>query len=122
MNETTFENARIGDKVWDFNYGWGVIAFKSASTIDVNFRSLTLTYSLAGWERGKRRTLFWDEIKFTAPPRPKRMVKKEVVVWYSISKEGAKHQYETEAGMLSHVSRHHGYYPLKLTGTYEVEE
>jgi len=23
MNTTTFENARVGDKVWDFAYGWG---------------------------------------------------------------------------------------------------
>lgn len=86
MNETTFENAKVGDRVWDSGFGWGA----------VNGRQDNAPYPLAVWFNDGRclgylfnghskwntfRTLFWDEVKFEAPPRPKRKIKKVIEGW-----------------------------------------
>jgi hypothetical protein len=76
---TTFENARVGDKVWDFYYGWGKVTRIDVSefgdTMAVLFDS---EYSLMYYTTGEpyhsnQRTLFWDEIKFEVPVQPPRM-------------------------------------------------
>ena len=72
-----FRNAKIGDKVWSFNYGWGVI---TEIKLDNDFYPIIVTY-LQGIQEcytyeGKWHvknvypTLFWDEVKFEIPPKP----------------------------------------------------
>jgi hypothetical protein len=93
MKEVTFENARLGDKVWDFEFGWGTVEEWSKNShlivkLDTNgqYKSYTLD--------GKRQpgygdpptnqVLFWGPAKvlLTVPKRPIRKVKK--TFWINI--------------------------------------
>lgn len=82
MSETTFENAKVGDKVWSVMFGWGKIIGISKDSdypIRVEFAQPNTigTFMLDGVSfKCENRTLFWDEIKITPPERPKRKVKK----------------------------------------------
>jgi len=81
---TTFENAKVGDKVWDFSYGWGEVVttnFPNPSfPLLVRFTTkspcggdLEKVYTTNGHStKYQNRTLFWDEIKFEAPEQPPR--------------------------------------------------
>lgn len=86
--ETTFENAKVGDKVWSYHNGWGVIYSITSPPypIIVDFSDAKLySFTLDGVEiTGERQTLFWDEVKFEIPTRPKKRVKKEG--WININK------------------------------------
>ena len=72
--ETTFENAKIGDRVWCMLCGWGKV--ESIGTepypIEVCFDSGRFElYAYNGRLIEKyNQSLFWDEIKFQVPPRP----------------------------------------------------
>jgi hypothetical protein len=75
---TTFENARVGDKVWSVRYGHGVITAicSELGPLIVKFeRYVNLkSYTLFGNEYpNELQTLFWQEIKFEAPEQPPRM-------------------------------------------------
>lgn len=115
--ETTFEKVKIGDKVWDFMREWGMVTSIDAGLDDcggvivypihVTFGAIKLQYSYDGkYNVCGNRTLFWDEVKIQAPPRPKRMVKKVGWVHWSyifetiplgMDKSAAvKVEYETE--------------------------
>jgi hypothetical protein len=66
----TFENAQIGDKVWDFKYGWGEIISinkNGAYPIRVKFDNNEFNYTLDGkWDKTDiTPTLFWN--KFEIP-------------------------------------------------------
>jgi hypothetical protein len=70
---TTFENARVGDRVWSVRRGHGTI---DALDVDPDYplavkfdKGLTLKpYTMQGMEiKGELQTLFWQEIKFEAP-------------------------------------------------------
>ena len=71
-----FKNAKVGDRAWFFEYGWGTIThvFKD-SEYPINFESDTKRICNFMID-GKRAvndinpTLFWDEIKFEIPERP----------------------------------------------------
>ena len=84
-NETTFENAKVGDRVWWFNQRvFGGIVRKTDAAIWVAFQEYdTIAFNLNG-ERHGLQELFWDEILFVAPPRPKRMVKKTLEGWVNV--------------------------------------
>lgn len=86
MTTTTFENARVGDRVWDFNRGWGTISqpFNSSNVFKVEFANDFGWYDNNGMQSARIRTLFWDEIRFEPPPQPKRKVKK----WMRLYKNG----------------------------------
>ena len=78
MNTTTFENARVHDRVWSVDYGWGVVigvSFEQPYCIKVKFedKNMPETYKVNGklWT-GCRQTLFWDEVEFEAPVKPPR--------------------------------------------------
>lgn len=81
---TTFENAKIGDKVW-------CLYFEEWSTItDINMeckypiQTDLNSYTIDGRINIKRgRTLFWDEVKIAPPekPLPKLEVDTKVLVW-----------------------------------------
>ena len=77
---TTFENAKVGDKVWDFIYGWGVVVDTQAlpddfsHTLLIEFCRQRVYYATTGTTSSSSvRTLFWDEIKFETPAQPPRM-------------------------------------------------
>lgn len=71
-----FENAKVGDRVWDFALGWGTIEETDYDNdpyvIAVRFDNAHFnTYMLDGKAyEGSMPTLFWDEIKFEVPEKP----------------------------------------------------
>jgi hypothetical protein len=75
---TTFENARVGDKVWSVRYGHGVITaiYSEPDPLIVKFEKYinSKSYTLLGNEYpNELQTLFWKEIKFEVPEQPPRM-------------------------------------------------
>ena len=83
-----FSNAKIGDKVWNFAYGWGTIAdiqHGSTHPIVVRFLKTAGTFTLGGKEAVSdlHPTLLWDEVKYEVPkkPTPNLQVDTKVLVW-----------------------------------------
>lgn len=77
---TTFENAKVGDKVWSIEYGFGNIIARYSEIIIVFFLSgKEEVYYTTGVKRSgsPTRSLFWDKVDI--PTEPKRKVKKVVV-------------------------------------------
>ena len=82
--ETDFKNAKVGDKVWDFGLGDGTVMSVGARKLFVKFdhSDKNWLYSSSGILEGQTvRTLFWKEIKYILPSRPKRMTKKKF--WFN---------------------------------------
>ena len=81
---TTFETARVGDKVWCLYYNkWLTITNirkEDAYPIKTEINSYTLDGRL---NTHSIRTLFWDEVIITPPPKPlpKLEVDTKVLVW-----------------------------------------
>ena len=82
---TTFEDAKVGDRVYHYKYGWSTITnIKKESyypiIIDYDF---SFTYEGFADKSDKNRTLFWDEVTITPPekPLPKLEVDTKVLVW-----------------------------------------
>jgi len=86
------DGIKIGDRVWSFDYGWGKAIkiysnFNKKLTIDEYFVTIqfdkhniyldcddTKTYTFDGTAVDRKtanQTLFWDEIKFEVPKKPK---------------------------------------------------
>lgn len=70
-----FRNAKVGDRVWDFRFGWGNIKkidLDKDYPICVELYNNTQTYTTDGKYRefDKNPVLFWDEIKFEIPKKP----------------------------------------------------
>lgn len=116
MNETTFENVKVGNKVWSIIHGWGTVKrfITGLYPIEVVFNDSTVkSFAFNGKlsEGHTNRTLFWDEIKISPPPRPKRKVKKTVIRYVNVLKDNScKDKYSvrtfderTDAG--SHATR-----------------
>lgn len=76
--DNMFKNAKVGDKVWDFIYGWGTIVevydiTKFIYPIEVKFdNDKIISYTLDGKQNDTNiyPRLFWDEIKFEIPEKP----------------------------------------------------
>jgi hypothetical protein len=77
-----FENAKVGDKVWDFIYKWGTVSYIEDDMLFIKFSYMTsATFSKNGINQAHPKgsasaniqTLFWDEIKFEIPTQPVRM-------------------------------------------------
>lgn len=71
----TFENAKIGDKVWDFLHKKGMIAKIENEKIFVEFYNILghkVVYDLEGKILGTSypQTLFWGEIEYKIPEKP----------------------------------------------------
>lgn len=84
-----FREAKVGDRVWSLLNGWGVIidiAPECAYPLRVKFKDDSQYFNLEGktWDIHYSPTLFWDEVKIEAPPRPKRKVKKVIKGWMNI--------------------------------------
>lgn len=78
MSTTTFENAKIGDKVWSPVYGWGIIMeiFPNLKySLTIEFPDIIQNYSVNGVFHEmalNRQSLFWDEVEIIAPTQPLR--------------------------------------------------
>ena len=86
---TTFENARIGDRVWCMRRGWGTVRKidgDSLYPLKITYQHAAIgSYTLDGLAHVEdiTQTLFWDEVVFKAPSEPVRdlPVDTEVLVW-----------------------------------------
>ena len=122
QNETTFENGKIGDRVWDFLHGWGTIYSKDERSVVVLFPGYgKRRFDIAGDWDGVRR-LFWDEVKIVAPPRPKRKVTNTAEAWMNIYNDGTSTVHTTEKLASYHGTVETVAARVHLTGTYEEEE
>ena len=103
--------------MWDYFLGDGEVVCKTESEVKVLFKDLQRrTYKFDGaWFGWTNRTLFWSEIKFDPPPRPKRKVKRKVEAW-AIFEDG----YKTLVWVEPHLLR--GETKVRLTGEREVVE
>lgn len=86
---TTFETAKIGDRVWCIEEGWGVVDGIDEHTeypLRVSFPNEGYKmYTLGGiyGDDYKVQTLFWGEVEFEVPkkPLPSLEVDTKVIVW-----------------------------------------
>ena len=88
---TTFEDAKVGDRVFHYKYGWSTITnIREESNypviIDYDF---SFTYEGFADKSDKNRTLFWDEVVITPPekPLPKLEVDTKILVQNTLSSE-----------------------------------
>lgn len=96
---TTFETAKIGDRVWSIPKGWGKIiniAHSSSYPLIVSHDSGGFdTFTIDGYfcSNSAMRSLFWDEVKIEAPhkPLPDLPVDTKVLVWSDPSKKHRRH-------------------------------
>lgn len=68
-----FNDAKIGDRVWDFLYKYGTIEELKENTILVKFDSgINVAYNLNGSSGYpvNVQTLFWNKIEFKIPKKP----------------------------------------------------
>lgn len=85
---TTFETAKVGDRVWDYFRGWGVVGLlnhDSSYPLEVEFTDTKRAYDYSGVPDRRRpiRLLFWDEVVIEAPvkPLPDLEVDAKLLVW-----------------------------------------
>ena len=77
-----FKRIEIGDRVWDFRYGWGIVKAINTEEYPIVVYFPAIGYHKAYNFEGKTnkylsQTLFWDEIKFKIPEKPKISLKEE---------------------------------------------
>ena len=87
---TTFEDAKVGDRVFHYKYGWKTIShIKEESSypiiIDYDF---SYTYNGFAEKTDSNPSIFWDEVKIVPPskPLPKLEIDTKVLVWDSEKK------------------------------------
>lgn len=74
---TTFETAKIGDRVWSITSGWGEVRgvdFSEDYSICVYFAGVEFkTYTVEGFYDvdNLNQSLFWDEVVIDAPLKPR---------------------------------------------------
>ena len=107
---TTFETAKVGDRVWCIRSGWGTIIDRFRSRAEyplvVEFDNREQkTYTLWGLLHYKdlNPTLFWDEVKFEIPekPLPQLEVDTKVLVWVSPVEKLKRHFSHFENGLIA---------------------
>lgn len=93
--ELMFKDAKVGDRVWSMVSKWGHI-----ESIDGDF--IKVRYDAGGYDEYTPEgcypgyyqrgipfpILYWDEVKITPPPRPKRKVKKSMVGYVNYYSDG----------------------------------
>lgn len=93
----SFENAKVGDAVWDLRYGWGkvtdVLDWCCDYRVRADFKRDASCYDFNGFDRSSDLTpmLYWSEVEIEAP---KRKVKR--VFWVQLREDGSAcwHTYE----------------------------
>lgn len=98
---TTFKTARIGDRVWHLEYGWGVVVditagdYPIAVDFENDYYEVVERFTFEGKFRLApfNQTLFWDEIEIVAPskPLPDLPVDTKVLVWMDGGVKVARH-------------------------------
>lgn len=105
---TTFETAKVGDRVWCMMRGWGEVrevreggyervgGSTNSYPIDVSFPSGECeTYTLGGLYNDDdiTQTLFWDKVVIEAPakPMPDLEVDTKVLVWSDPEQKYRRH-------------------------------
>ena len=104
---TTFEDAKVWDRVFDIRHGWGVVEYinkyEGLYPIQVRFKANTCAYAYDGkaYIEHISQSLFWDEVIITPPekPLPKLEVDTKVLVW------DTSHTEKTKA-YFSHFDKH----------------
>lgn len=99
-NMTTFETAKIGDRVWCMRSGWGEIrGIHCARSYPISVYFLNdefKEYTADGFydEDDIQQTLFWDEVVIEAPvkPLPDLVVGAKVLVWDNGYENGYEHR------------------------------
>lgn len=113
-----FDGISYGNKVWSIVYGWGEVTVVGLELFTVNFYAgpSTAKYDLEGRTTPEQyRTLFWNEVIFTSPARPKSKVKK--IVWINVFKSDL---FETEEKAIAKASlclsdkNYHSTIPIEL--------
>lgn len=95
---TTFETAKVGDKVWDFMFGVGKVVdiINGEYPIVVDFENERykvieqFTYEGTLYKFPGTQTLFWSEIEIVAPRKPLPKDTK-VYVWVDGGSKLARH-------------------------------
>lgn len=86
-NTTTFENAKVNDKIWSIEYRrWFTITRIHNNCITISDDDFTTYCNFDGSRyntNDKFQSYFWDEIEIIAPvkPLPKLKVDTKVIVW-----------------------------------------
>ena len=80
-----FDGIKKGDRVWDFRYGWGTVKSINAEEYPIVVFFPEFGYHKSYDFNGKtckylNQTLFWDEIKFEVPKKPKIKLKEDKYV------------------------------------------
>ncbi|MBS7349212.1 MAG: hypothetical protein KIG95_03470 [Comamonas sp.] len=96
---TTFETAKVGDKVWGVENGWGEIQSINVSdnypirVIWGNYSNTTYTLEGKRAIAHNHQSLFWDEIEIKAPtkPMPSLEVDTKVLVWNDPKRKHNRH-------------------------------
>ena len=86
----TFEDAKVGDRVFHYKYGWKTISHIKEENnypiiVDHDF---SYTYNGFAEKTDSNPSIFWDEVKIVPPskPLPKLEVDTKVLVWDSEKK------------------------------------
>lgn len=88
-----FRDAKVGDRVWDFLYGYGKVVEVNKDELWVEFKSLYLdkkrVYTFDGilGGVGYPQTLFWDKIKFDMPFSLENELKKLEIIEFRTDEE-----------------------------------
>ena len=125
MSETTFENAKVGDRVWSVEFGWGRVdsVHPYKEVIFQNNQMYRFNSDGSRFFMLKvNQTLFWAEIKIDPPERPKRKVSQVVERWAVFTDDcEVALSYTHKKNAEDYASMRNGKV-VRLTGTYEVEE
>ena len=92
---TTFETAKVEDRVFDIKHGWGFISKiypKNMRPVTVQFSKYDRSYMFSGKysETDKNQVLFWDEVKIIPPEKPLPKLEVDTKVLVCDDKEGIK--------------------------------
>ena len=84
-NTTTFENAKVNDKIWSIKYRrWFTVTRIQTNYIIISDGNINTSCNFDGSVNGdKFQSYFWDEIEIIAPvkPKPKLKVDTKLIVW-----------------------------------------
>ncbi len=127
MND--FSKAKVGDKVQDFQQGWGYVESidHSQRPIVVKFNNNVInTYYYNGtqWNTDINPSLFWDELKYEIPKKPfnlKEILKEMSSVAYTGEKLSYMIAYNLNTQKFEYVSLGSNFYiSNKITSKYDV--
>lgn len=135
FSKNDFSQAKVGDQVWHFAYGWGVIEqinHVSPFPLAVRFDDrVIMGFDFEGKYHAtdKQSSLFWNEIHFDIPAPPKRKVKKSIERWAAYdSKDGeltivnSEEQANHAAERWNNDTQQCRWQVVKTLTTYEIEE